>query len=235
MHLFYTPDLITHTYTLSEEESKHCVRVLRLQNGSKIVLIDGVGTWHDAVIIEEHPKRCKVEIVATKKEVGKRSFNLHIALAPTKNNDRTEWFLEKVTEIGIDELTLLNCANSERTAIKQERLVKVAVAAMKQSLKAYLPPINDLKSFKSFITESSGFDGQKYIAHCGNSAPPHLAKCYQKGENALILIGPEGDFSPDEIKLAKAEGFQEISLGASRLRTETAGVYACTVINSANE
>lgn len=237
MHLFHTP-AITATadnHTLTEEESKHCIRVLRLKEGSSIVLIDGKGGWYESTIIDAHPKRCKVKIESKKAEFGKANQHLHIAIAPTKNNDRTEWFLEKSTEIGLQELSLLKCDNSERRVIKKERLTKVAVSAMKQSLKAYLPTINELATFKQFIENNATFEGQKFIAHCEDSATKHLSKSYLKNENVLILIGPEGDFSLPEIDLAKANGFVEISLGKSRLRTETAGIYACTIINSLNE
>lgn len=244
MHLFYTPDIASNTYTLNEEESKHCVRVLRLNNGETIRLIDGKGGFFKAEITDANPKKCSVKIIESKLEFEKRNFNLHIAIAPTKNMDRLEWFLEKATEIGIDEVSLINCDNSERTIVKIERLNKVAISAMKQSLKAYLPLINELIDFKKIIASSKNFKGEKFIAHCHSplflklaktSVRLHLKSIYSKGKDVLVLIGPEGDFSLEEVKLAKDNDFIEISLGKSRLRTETAALYAVTTINILNE
>jgi len=236
VHLFYTPDITSDTYTLNEEESKHCVRVLRLTIGDSIQLIDGNGGFYDAEIIDAHPKHCTVIIIKTQKDVGKRSWQLHIAIAPTKSIDRMEWFVEKVTEIGIDQISLINCTNSERTIVKTERLNKVAIAAIKQSIKTYLPIINEMTSFNKFITSAKHFNGAKLIAHCHNSpSPANIKTHYTPLQNALIVIGPEGDFTIDEVKHAMANGFSEISLGTSRLRTETAALYACVAINNMNE
>jgi 16S rRNA (uracil1498-N3)-methyltransferase len=244
MHLFYTPDITSPDYTLSEEESKHAVRVLRLGTGDKIRLIDGDGGWYEAEITNDNPKRCSVTIIDTKKEVGKRNWQLHIALAPTKNMDRLEWFVEKATETGIDTISLIDCQNSERTIVKAERIQKVIVAAAKQSLKAYLPKLNEMNSFKKFIAAAADFQGEKFIAHCHPSIffgegpevrSPHLKALYTPEKNVMVLIGPEGDFTLDEVKLALDNGFKEISLGQSRLRTETAALYACTVVNILNE
>lgn len=237
MHLFYTPSVSSiETFTLSEEESKHCARVLRLTVGSKIVLIDGKGGWYNAVITDDNVKRCVVKILDTKKEVGKKKFNLHIAIAPTKNNDRIEWFVEKAAETGINEVSLIECKNSERVTVKTERLEKVAVSAIKQSLKAYLPSINEIIIFKSFIESTKNFKGQKFIAHCNEArSKTHLKTLYIKGEDVLVLIGPEGDFTSDEVQLALNNDFKEITLGESRLRSETAAIYACIAINVLNE
>ncbi|MGQ0827228.1 MAG: 16S rRNA (uracil(1498)-N(3))-methyltransferase [Bacteroidota bacterium] len=235
MYLFYTPDITSDNYTLNEEESKHCIRVLRLGIGDKIELIDGSGGWYEAEIVDDNTKRCAVKIIQAKKNVGKKNWQLHIAIAPTKSMDRLEWFLEKVTEIGIDEVSLIDCNNSERIVVKTVRLNKVAVSAIKQSLKAYLPKVNEVVDFKKFIISASNFSGQKFIAHCAEEKKQHLKDLYKKGNNALILIGPEGDFSTDEVKIAVDNGFKEISLGASRLRTETAALYACTTVNILNE
>jgi len=234
MTLFYTPDINGTSYILNEEESKHAVRVLRLVEGDVVGLIDGVGGMYKAKITESNPKRCTTTIIETQKEHGKTPFHLHVAIAPTKNNDRFEWFLEKVTEIGIGEITPLSCERSERKIVKTERLNKVLVAAIKQSVKAYLPKLNELTNFKQFVEQD--FEGQKFIAHClaHSEEKIHLKDAYTLGENALILIGPEGDFSAEEIKLALQNGFKEISLSRSRLRTETAGVVACDVINILN-
>ncbi len=256
MHVFYTPDILPMPlplgerlreglyYTLNEEESKHCVRVLRLNEGDKIQLIDGIGGFYEAEITDNNPKRCSVKIIETKKEVGKRNWQLHIAIAPTKNMDRLEWFVEKATEMGIDEVSLIDCKNSERTIVKIERIQKVAISAIKQSLKAYLPKINAVVDYKNFIASAKDFKGEKFIAHC-QSAPlsfgeglgvrSHIKTQYTLKQNVLVLIGPEGDFTVEEVKLALDNGFKEISLGESRLRTETAALYACGALNVLNE
>jgi len=240
LNLFYTPDITLPDYTLNEEESKHAVRVFRLINGDFINLIDGKGGFYTAKINDANPKRCTITIIKKLKEYGKHPVYLHLAVAPTKSNDRMEWFLEKATEIGLDEFTPLNCEHSERTVIKTDRLLKIAVSAIKQSIKAFLPKLNEMTIFKDFI--SRPFEGQKFIAHCNppqndiaeNTKNNNLKNAYIPGQNALILIGPEGDFSPEEIQLAKQNGYTEISLGNSRLRTETAALVACTIINSLN-
>ena len=233
MNIFYTPDLTNEkTYTLSESESKHAIRVLRLKNGDALALVNGIGSFFDATIISDNPKKCEVEITEIRKEENNNP-QLHIAIAPTKNNDRTEWFIEKCTEIGINHISPILCKHSERKKIKQERFVKTAISAMKQSLKASLPIITELAPFNNFIVQP--FDGKKYIAHCYSENQRHYKELYTKGENSLILIGPEGDFSPDEVKLAIDNGFVPITFGESRLRTETAGVVACTTFNLLNE
>ncbi|OFX82342.1 MAG: 16S rRNA (uracil(1498)-N(3))-methyltransferase [Bacteroidetes bacterium GWF2_33_16] len=232
MHLFYTPDLSGLNYTLDETESKHCTRVLRLTNKDIVHLIDGKGGFHKAEIIDPNPKRCTVQIIESIKDVGKRNHYLHIAIAPTKNMDRFEWFIEKATEIGIDEITPLLCEHSERKVIKTDRLEKIIIAAMKQSKKAYKPQINGMTEIRQFLSQN--FNGDKFIAHCEDYQKNQLKTIYNKGNNALILIGPEGDFSPEEIQLSKDNAFIEISLGDSRLRTETAGIVACHTINLLN-
>lgn len=239
MHLFYTPDITLPDYVLNEEESKHCIRVLRLTIGDKISLIDGKGGWYEAEITLDHPKKCEVKVVSEQQQVGKYSFSLHMAIAPTKNMDRLEWFAEKATEIGLDELSLISCQHSERGIVKTERLEKVMISAMKQSLKAYLPQLHAIVDFRTFISSATGFAGQKFIAHChpplsGKPINPHLKECYKPKQDVLILIGPEGDFSVDEIKFALEKGFEEISLGNSRLRTETAALAACLTVNILN-
>ncbi len=233
MKLFYTPDITSDkTYTLSESESKHAIKVLRLSINDEITLVDGTGTFYNAKISSDNPKRCEVEILNTSKEENVNP-KIHIAIAPTKNNDRLEWFTEKATEIGVSTITPLICENSERKVLKIERIEKRAIAAMKQSLKATLPQINDIEKFSSFIEKR--FDRNKYIAHCYEQQQSLLKDCYEKGENALILIGPEGDFSEEEVKLAIDKGFVPVSFGNSRLRTETAGIVACHTLNLLNE
>jgi 16S rRNA (uracil1498-N3)-methyltransferase len=232
MHLFYTPDIQATTYQLDEEESKHCIKVLRLKNGDQVNLIDGKGGYYLAEIIDEHPKRTVLNIIDTKKEYGKRNHYLHVAVAPTKNIDRFEWFLEKATEIGIDEITPIICDRSERKEIKKDRSNKIIISAIKQSLKAYHPKLNNYISFKTFISQASA--DLKFIAHCEENKKSAIADAFKPQQKYLILIGPEGDFSPIEIKLALQNGFVPITLGESRLRTETAALEACFEINYLN-
>lgn len=237
MNLFYTPDIDpdNNFYTLNEDESKHCVRVLRMKEGDTIRLIDGKGSFYEAVISDANPKRCLVSIESIHSDPGKRDFIIHIAVAPTKNTDRLEWFLEKATEIGIDEISPIECEHSERAVVKTDRLNRVITAAMKQSMKAFHPLLRELRSFKEVVLESEAFEGQKFIAHCRPGEKRSLKEAYMKGKNALILIGPEGDFSIDEVKFATEKGFVPVSLGTSRLRTETAAVVACHTINLLND
>ncbi len=232
MHLFYTPEISSHIYTLEEQESKHCIRVLRLKMGDVIHLTDGRGTLFESRIIQDNPKRCIVEVTDVRKEVGKRDFNLHIAVAPTKNIARLEWFLEKATEIGIEEITPIICDHSERKVVKTERLNKVVTSAVKQSLKAYHPKLNETVKFKDFI--KSDFSGQKFIAYISEKYNDTLKDLYVPGSDAIVLIGPEGDFSERELEQAIENGFKPISLGKSRLRTETAALVACHSVEMLN-
>lgn len=232
MHVFYTPDIPT-IAELPEEEAAHAVRVLRLQTGDEVMLTDGKGNFYRAEIGAATNKRCLVNIQETIPQEPLWSGHLHIGIAPTKNMDRTEWFVEKATEIGFDELTFLNCRFSERKVIKTERILKILVSAIKQSLKARLPKLNEMADFNQFITQH--FNGQKFIAHCYEGEKPLLKDILQKGENALVLIGPEGDFSEEEVKKAIMNGFTPISLGRSRLRTETAALVACHILNLQNQ
>ncbi|MDQ8006363.1 MAG: 16S rRNA (uracil(1498)-N(3))-methyltransferase [Pedobacter sp.] len=233
MYLFYTPDITSNSYTLNEEESNHCNKVLRLKQGDKVHLIDGVGGLYTAEISEVTKKAVHLIVIEKQSEFGKRNHHLHIAIAPTKNNDRLEWFLEKATEIGIDEITPIICERSERKIVKEERLEKVVTSAVKQSLTAYHPKINTAISFKDFIKQSKADD--KLIAHCidedDRKAISQLIKPHQR---YLILIGPEGDFTPKEIELALQNGFKPVTLGNTRLRTETAGLAACFEVNYTN-
>ena len=230
--MFYCPDLL-HSFTLSEEESQHAVRVLRLQTGDELELVDGAGGYYKAVISNPHPKHCEFVIKETFTEFGKRDYRLHIAIAPTKNIERLEWFIEKCTEIGIDEITPVICRFSERKIIKPERLEKIIVSAAKQSLKAYFPILNPMCSFRDFIQQTTV--SQKFIAHCYEQDKQLLQRVYQKSFDAVILIGPEGDFSPEEVQAAIQHHYQPVSLGNSRLRTETAGIAACHTVSLINE
>ena len=233
MQLFYVPNISGAEVTLNETESKHAIRVLRLPIGASIQLIDGTGGFYKAKIADANPKKCKLEIVDSQPDFGRKNFKLHIAIAPTKNIDRFEWFLEKVSEIGIDEITPILSSHSERKKINPERLEKILVSAMKQSLKAYLPKLNELTTFKELVTNNK--IKHKYIAYCDDIEKSHLKDKEIKGKDVLILIGPEGDFSPEEIQLAIKNGFDVVSLGTARLRTETAGIVACHIVNLANE
>lgn len=229
MQLFYTPDIQGKQYTLNETESKHAVRVLRLANGDAIQLIDGNGNFYEAQIIDAHTKRCMIKVTKMIAEFGKRNHYLHLAVAPTKNIDRFEWFLEKATEIGIDEITPILCEHSERKVIKDERLEKVIVSAMKQSLKAYLPKLNPLTPLKELL--DADLQGKKFIAHCYDKDKRELKNELEGSQKLLVLIGPEGDFSEDEVERAIDQKFIPVSLGESRLRTETAAVVACHTVN----
>lgn len=230
--IFYAPDILS-TFELPHEEAVHCIKVLRKQEGDKILITDGKGHFFDAAIEQASVKHCIVKIDNETIWEKYWKFYLHIAFAPTKNMDRTEWFSEKATEIGIDRLSPLLCRYSERKEIKTGRLEKILVSAMKQSQKACLPVMDEMEKFSSFIEKP--FDGKKYIAHCYEGEKRLLKDVYVKGENALILIGPEGDFSEEEVRMAISNGFEEISLGESRLRTETAALVACHTIHVLNQ
>ena len=236
MNLFYTTLIEDNWLLLDAEEARHCAQVLRKQPGDVIYVVDGEGGFHESELIEVHKKSCKASILKTTKPYKPRNCYLHIAIAPTKNISRFEWFLEKATEIGIDEITPLLCFHSERRNIRLDRLEKVLIAAMKQSVKAYLPKLNPLTKFKDFISTFHGSENKKgYIAHCHQDDVNHLKENYKPPQDVTILIGPEGDFSAAEINQAFAKSFEEVSLGTSRLRTETAGIVACHTINLMND
>ena len=232
MHLFYTPD-IAERNELPSEEAAHAVRVLRLQPGDVISLTDGKGYFYEAEISTANQKRCLVNIRSKAEQPRLWKGHLHLAMAPTKNLDRIEWFAEKATEIGFDELTFLNCRYSERKVIKTERIEKILVSAIKQSLKANKPVLNEMTDFQKFIARE--FKGQKFICHCYEGEKPLLKEALTPGEDALILIGPEGDFSEEEVAKAIEAGFQPVSLGKSRLRTETAALVAAHTLNLFNQ
>lgn len=234
MQLFYTPDInASHSqYFLSEEESKHAIRVLRLEAGNEVQLIDGRGGLYTALIHDAHPKRTILKITSVSTEFEKRNHYLHLAVAPTKNIERLEWFLEKATEIGIDEVSLIITQRSERKEAKTERLNKIITAAIKQSLKAYHPILNEPVTLNQLLDKP--FEGQKFIAHCEPGEKFNLKDEITPQGRYLILIGPEGDFAPAEIDKALQNGFKPISLGTSRLRTETAALGACFEVNFLN-
>jgi 16S rRNA (uracil1498-N3)-methyltransferase len=223
MHLFYDPTIQADQkfHILSEEESKHACRVLRLKEGDKLAILDGNGREFTTSIIDANPKKCRVEIQAIRVEVAP-PYSIHIAIAPTKNNDRIEWFLEKSTEIGITEVTLLLCANNERKHTKEERFEKILISAMKQSKRLFLPKLNVLTPFKDFISAHP----VGLIAHCYEGEKSTVLNNFNQN-NCPILIGPEGDFTLQEVDSALKSGYKTITLGENRLRTETAGLYAC--------
>ena len=229
MHLFYTPDVSTDFYLLSEEESKHCIRVLRLQQGDTVYLVDGAGGKYTAIIQEANPKKCQLQVIDKQIEYGKLPYSTHIAVAPTKNMDRMEWFMEKAVEIGVTEITFLLCENSERRHLKLDRLEKIAVSAMKQSQKGYLPLLHDLTPYSRFVQKT--YAEHTYIAHLEEDATKSIKDYYRHGQPHCIMIGPEGDFSPGEIAAAYEAGIRPVTLGRSRLRTETAALVACHTLN----
>ena len=232
MQLFYAPDITLPEYTLCEEESRHCEKVLRLGVGDTLHLTDGRGTIYTSRIIAGG-KRCTVRIEQQVDEFERRPYNLTMAVAPTKNIDRYEWFAEKATEVGVDRIIPILCDHSERRVIKTERIDKIVVSATKQSLKAYKAVVDELTPFAELLTMP--FEGKRLIAHCEKSEARQLLRdVVAPGENVLLLIGPEGDFSHDEIEAARKAGFIEITLGQMRLRTETAALAGVMHISFLN-
>ena len=233
MQLFYDPDLedTTRTFTFPAQESKHLVRVLRKGPGDRIHITNGRGDLFQAEILRADPGNCSAQIVSHTKSLPK-GFRLHLAVAPTKMNDRYEWMLEKATEIGLDEISPIVCQHSERRTIKADRMEKVLQAAMKQSQQTHLPRLHPLCSFQEFLERD--FPGLKFIAHCQAGDREELKRVARADTDITVLIGPEGDFSPEEVDLARAKGFVPISLGHNRLRTETAAILACATINTIN-
>lgn len=235
MQLFYNKD-ITSTdtqFTFDKTESRHIVKVLRKKEGDHLHITNGKNELFTVQVVLANDKRCLVEIVNTETKPKPWNYKLHIAIAPTKNNDRLEWFLEKATEIGIDEITPIICSNSERSVLKTERLNKIAQSAMKQSLKFVLPKLNEPIKFSEYIKQD--LEGELFIAHCEETDKKSFAKEVKPNQNITILIGPEGDFSPSEIDLAFTKNFTPVTLGKSRLRTETAGVVATQTVALINE
>ena len=227
MQLFYIQNPESEII-LSTEESRHATKVLRKKEGNILNFTDGKGGFYKAKITVADTRKCRLEIISSEQKEKQHNYHLHIAIAPTKNMDRFEWFLEKATEIGIDEITPIICHHSERKAIKTERCNRILLSAMKQSLKFHVPKLNEAISLNDFIKQD--FEGTKYIAHCEEGNKTEL-KEKKKEKRTLILIGPEGDFSPTEIEMVLQYQFKAVSLGTSRLRTETAGIIAAHTIN----
>lgn len=233
MHLFYTPSLLptSSMVSLSEEESKHCVKVLRMRIGNELLLLDGKGGRYHATIIKDNPQKVDIQIITYTKDV-KKFASLHIGIAPPKNIERLEWFLEKATEVGIVEITPLYCEHSERKDLRIDRLQKVIISAMKQSRNSYLPKLNELTKYKEFVEKAKA--QHKMMAHCAIGEKQYIHQILTPNADALILIGPEGDFSSKEITFAIEHQFNPISLGNSRLRTETAALQSCIEFNIFN-
>lgn len=234
MQLFYAPNITCPVHTLSEQESMHCIKVLRMSAGQCIHLTDGQGRLFLGRIETPNPKHCTVEITDVTERFEPLPYSLSVAVAPTKNLDRIEWFAEKATEIGIDRIIPIECARSERRTLNTERMERVVVSAMKQSVKAYKPEVAPLTPLPELLKRP--FDGVKLIAHCEsceNKIP--VTSGIRKGDNVLILIGPEGDFSPEEITFARENGFLDTTLGTQRLRTETAALYAVAAVSLLNQ
>lgn len=230
MHVFYAPGLNGTSVTLSGEESLHLAKVLRLQPGDRVRLIDGAGGTCEGVVLLAHPKHSEITDIRLLDRQKLRDYYLHIAMAPTKMMERFEWFLEKATEIGIDEITPLLTSRTERTGIKKSRMEKVVQAAMKQSMTAFHPVLNELTPFGSFLKAGPVANG--FIAHCIPGSKPHLLEAAGTGTRITVLIGPEGDFTPEEAGMAEAAGYRSVTLGQSRLRTETAGIVVCAQLQA---
>lgn len=233
MHFFFSENIQNDLIILDAEESRHCARVLRMRAGQEIGIVDGKGTLCKARLVEVDARGTVASVFYRAIEYGKRPFHLHLAVAPTKNIDRFEWLLEKTTECGIDEITPIICEKSERRIIKPQRLEKIVVAAMKQSGRAYCPKLNPATSVNDFLKTKQ--PGIAMLAHCAADKKQPLTKIYTPGQQALVLIGPEGDFTTGEIGAALNKGYHAISLGSHRLRTETAAITACIQLNTMND
>lgn len=232
MQLFYQPDPDLSNPALPPDESHHCVQVLRRRAGDAITVVDGRGTYYEAVITEASAKRCGFAVEQTRREAA-RPFRVHLAIAPTKNLDRTEWLVEKLVEVGVDQLSFIECAHAERRALKVERLMKKAIAAMKQAGRATLPVVDRLQPFAKFLKTPTEAQ-QRFIAHVDFDNPLHLKQAAQPGGSYVVLVGPEGGFSDLEVDQAKQMGYQSVSLGGYRLRTETAGLVAGVTLHLIN-
>jgi 16S rRNA (uracil1498-N3)-methyltransferase len=234
MQIFYAPDISGNDYILDENESRHCIRVLRMKSGTPVRLTDGKGNLFEAVVVNPDPKKCSLAITGVIRDFEKRKYRLHMAISPLKNYERFEWFIEKSVEIGVDEITPLICSNTEKPGIKRERINNLIISAMKQSLKSTLTILNETCHFSEFITIQHA--GKRMIAHCNNELSKRkIGDVYSKGNDAVLLIGPEGDFSKEEILTATSAGYLPVHLGQSRLRTETAGIAACHSIYFINQ
>jgi 16S rRNA (uracil1498-N3)-methyltransferase len=229
MNIFYCADIKDAIATLDENESRHCIRVLRLGRGDQLTVVNGEGLLAECRILDDDPREVRAEIIKSCEHYGRLGYRLHIALAPSKSHDRYEWFLEKATEIGISEITPLICERSERNAIRASRAEKILVSAMKQSHRAYLPGLNDVCRFDDFIASLKGTD--RFIAHCNEGGKIRLDRGSISSGDICILIGPEGDFTEREVEMALEKGCRALNLGDAVLRTETAGIVACAQVS----
>jgi 16S rRNA (uracil1498-N3)-methyltransferase len=232
MRIFYTTHILGNEAFLEAEEARHCTQVLRMREGEELALVDGKGGFYQGVLSAIGKRECRVTITSDEQDFGKRPFRVHIAVAPTKNMSRWEWMLEKATEIGVDQVTPLLSKRSERAHVRHDRLEKIAVSAMKQCMQAYLPLISEPMDFEELVTRAAY--PQQFIPHCLPGEKTHLSQNCEPGKDVLILIGPEGDFTPEEIELALSHDFQPVSLGPTRLRTETAGLVALAAVHFVN-
>ena len=230
MNLFYNPGIPGDTFYLDEQESKHAVRVLRLSRGDTVHLVDGRGGWYEATIEDDNPRNCQLRVVSFTPEYRPLLYRLHMAVSPIKSMDRFEWFLEKATEIGISEITPLLCHRTERKQVKSERLEKIIISAMKQSMKAYKPVLHPAESLDSFLSVRR--EGILGVAHCLPSRRTGIAEL-TSGNEFTFLVGPEGDFTEHEVHAAEGSGYIPFHMGDSRLRTETAAVFACSAVHLA--
>jgi 16S rRNA (uracil1498-N3)-methyltransferase len=240
MHLFYLPTITNDLLELSEEESKHAIRVLRLKKGDSIDLVDGKGTHAKAIIVDDNPKKCVLSSVSQKlhtiEESTGRNYHLHILIAPTKNSERMEWFIEKAIEIGVDEITFIETTNSERAKVNMDRCAKIAISAMKQSKQWFLPTIHSVVKLNSWLKDNQTEGQHNYIAWCESEQTELLSQKLKQPkvdkQYITIIIGPEGDFTPAEIEAAQQAQFKPVSMGKSILRTETAAIYACASVKT---
>jgi 16S rRNA (uracil1498-N3)-methyltransferase len=233
MQIFYSSYVSGNNALFTREESAHCLRVLRMRPGDSLSFTDGKGTLYEGVISTDDPKGMTVKVISKKRDPFLRSYRLHVAISPLKNDDRFEWFIEKSVEAGIDVITPLICSRSEKRKIRRERLESIILSAMKQSGRCQLPELAEPQTFQNFLQKS--IDGKKIIATCDSSFDRiSITEAFRQGEDVTVLIGPEGDFTPDEVKAAAETGFQTVHMGNSRLRTETAGLAACFSVSLAN-
>lgn len=231
MQLFYCPGIVQGDDSLNREESFHCAKVLRKKMDDVIDITDGLGKFYSAKLVDLNHKKCSFKIISS--ELAKKPDNyIHIAIAPTKSSDRIEWFVEKAVEIGIDKISFVQSHYSERKSINLERIQKKAISAMKQSIRAYLPEIDSVKKLDTILKQAT--ENQKFIAHLENDTTENLQTLAHSGQSYMTLIGPEGGFSDEELKAAKQHDFKVVKIGNYRLRTETAGVVACSILNQLN-
>ena len=230
--IFYSTQIYEDSINLPEDEAHHALKVLRKHKGDKIVVVDGNGGWYECVIVSEEIQNCLLRIDDRRLKFGLREHYIHIGIAPPKSHDRVEWFVEKAVEIGVQEISFILTDQSERKNIKLERILKRTISSMKQSLKAYLPKINDIIPIKDFMINCS--NKEKFIGYVEDDQNSHLFQTANSNNDYCILIGPEGGFTSSEFKTAEEFGFKSVALGDSRLRTETAGLAACHILNLLN-